>query len=700
MTPLQPVPKKRRCSSGGGCVRRYLKHFTVSLALCALMVPDLLSQENTGANQWVRSADMLVARTDACSVALADGRVLVAGGSTPAGALNVVELYRTDGTFTMAASLLERRAGAACVGLPDGRVLVTGGSDGISPLSGAEVFDPERNTWTSAGNMSIARTRHQATLTPWGSVLITGGDTDSGLAGRVEIYQPDSGQFQTVGTLSSPRKSFALAILPERRVLIAGGTDGRSTLAAIDIYDAATGSITPAGSMLEARRNFAASTLLDGRVLITGGLDADGKTLGSTEIFDPSRNSSVAGSPLSMPRAGHTSYNLPHNANVLLVGGANDLGILASTEMFLPWGERYSQTAPMNVERSGEAAAILRPGSLMVAGGKNRTGYLASSELYRFATIETDRPAYTAGEMVAIAGAGWTPGELVSVQATDFSAAGQTIAFSGQARADEAGRIALDGFKAPQQRSGMRVLLTATGTQSLAQAPVNLGAILSATITVAVTPSPSALGQPLSVTVTATGSGGTPTGQVKLVVDNTSYGSFITLTSGSATIPIPDPTVVGMGAPAATHTVGVTYTGDGNYQSQAASANQVNQVVQPGPWVVSTLPASGSGSVQAFALTVGDGGGPSNIANVFFMVNPSISAFSSCFVFYNRGANALYLMNDAGTAFQGPITPGSPTANAPSAPPALRFPPVATTSPLICRSVSPPLSMAVRTPLA
>src|SRR6202023_1591499 len=29
------------------------------------------------------------------------------------------------------------------------------------------------------------------------------------------------------------------------------------------------------------------------------------------------------------------------------------------------------------------------------------------------------------------------------------------------------------------------------------------------------------------------------------------------------------------------------------------------------------------------------------------------------FVSYSRGGNALYLMNDAGTTFQGPITPGT-----------------------------------------
>jgi hypothetical protein len=98
------------------------------------------------------------------------------------------------------------------------------------------------------------------------------------------------------------------------------------------------------------------------------------------------------------------------------------------------------------------------------------------------------------------------------------------------------------------------------------------------------------------------------------------------------------------------------------------TANQFSSWATTGSWtvpgsgpptVLSTLPASGSGTSQTFALTVNDGSGPSNISAAYFIVNTAISAANSCFVAYNRGANALYLMNDAGTSYQGPITPGT-----------------------------------------
>ena len=77
------------------------------------------------------------------------------------------------------------------------------------------------------------------------------------------------------------------------------------------------------------------------------------------------------------------------------------------------------------------------------------------------------------------------------------------------------------------------------------------------------------------------------------------------------------------------------------------------------PAVVSALPASGSGLIQTFTLTVADGAGTGNISVAYFLVNSALSASNACYVEFNRAANTLRLQNDAGSAWLGPITLGS-----------------------------------------
>jgi hypothetical protein len=78
---------------------------------------------------------------------------------------------------------------------------------------------------------------------------------------------------------------------------------------------------------------------------------------------------------------------------------------------------------------------------------------------------------------------------------------------------------------------------------------------------------------------------------------------------------------------------------------------------------VSINPNAGSAGTQTFALTVGDPNyGVSAIQYAYFLINDTgggLSGASGCFVQYNRTTGALYLANDAATAWLGPLAPGS-----------------------------------------
>ena len=105
--------------------------------------------------------------------------------------------------------------------LADGRVLITGGTDGqVVRVDSAELFDPLRNSFTPAAKMNKARYKHggSSLLLPNGKVLIAGG------AVQPELYDPVTDTFTLLNSESRLHGSCsAVAMLQDHRVLIAGG---------------------------------------------------------------------------------------------------------------------------------------------------------------------------------------------------------------------------------------------------------------------------------------------------------------------------------------------------------------------------------------------------------------------------------------------------------------------------------------------
>ena len=76
------------------------------------------------------------------------------------------------------------------------------------------------------------------------------------------------------------------------------------------------------------------------------------------------------------------------------------------------------------------------------------------------------------------------------------------------------------------------------------------------------------------------------------------------------------------------------------------------------PAFVSVTPASGSGTTQAFAFVFSDPNGYQAISSAQILINSLMTVSGGCYLFYYQPANSLYLTNDAGTAWQAPVTLG------------------------------------------
>jgi N-acetylneuraminic acid mutarotase len=361
---------------------------------------------------WVAAADMQDARTGHAATLLANGTVLVEGGEDASGYTTAgAEIYDpADNTWRRAASLNVARHGHTATLLADGRVLVTGGAfgQGITvaangavtivgggTTSSAEIYDPDRDTWTMAADMSVGRVGHTATLLANGKVLVAGNVVGissatryaelSGLSLLAELYDPSTDTWTPTAPTEKPRNYSAAATLADGRVLLAGGFADYSVSYPMDAeaYDVVSGTWRTTGLIYDRDipLMYATATRLpDGRVIVAGGGDPVDWVLDGIYAFDPSSNLWSPAGRLATVREMHTATLLP-DGQILFVGGYDYDNALSKTELYDPTAMTSSDGGDLFAPRSGHTATLLPSGAVLVTGGGSGTDVLRSAEI-------------------------------------------------------------------------------------------------------------------------------------------------------------------------------------------------------------------------------------------------------------------------------------------------------------------------------
>ncbi len=298
-------------------------------------------------------------------------------------------------------------------------VLIAGGDDANgNALASAELYDPAAGTFPPTGNLNTARGQHTATLLSSGMVLIAGGENrPAGYLASAELYNPATGTFTAAGNLNTARSLHTATLLSSGFVLIAGGLDGgivEGGLFSAELYNPETATFTPTGSLYFATVGHTATLLDNSMVLIAGGYDLEGLAA-SAELYDPATGTFTITGSLNTPRDSHTA-TLLNNGMVLIAGGGTDV-VLASAELYDPATGTFTTTSSLNTARYSHTATLLNNGlvliagggSMLIEGGLNSSGALASAELYEPGTL--------------------TPPSLVSIAVTPEMS---TLSVSGQ----------------------------------------------------------------------------------------------------------------------------------------------------------------------------------------------------------------------------------------------------------------------------
>ena len=142
---------------------------------------------------------------------------------------------------------------------------------------------------------------------------------------------------------------------------------------------------TNTSSLNTPRSGYTATLLPNGKVLVTGGSNADG-ILASAELYDPSTGTWSPTGNLNAPHIYH-SATLLQNGKVLIAGGGANSCCLEvpdnTAELYDPATGLWSLTGNLNARRFAHTATLLSNGTVLFAGGLGG-GFSATSsaELY------------------------------------------------------------------------------------------------------------------------------------------------------------------------------------------------------------------------------------------------------------------------------------------------------------------------------
>jgi WD40 repeat protein len=270
--------------------------------------------------------------------------------------------------------------------LPDGRLLVAGGT---TPTTGglrlATMFNPSTSSWSPSGSMAQGRYYPTATTLPSGDVLVVSGhDTTLRVVTIPEVRGSSGWRRLTTAPLSIPSPYYpAMFVAPNGKVFLAGFPQ---TTRYLDV--SGTGQWTTVANRNVADRTMGSAVMYaPGKILYVGGGDPP---TASAEVIDLNQASpswrTVPGMAFARRQLNAT---ILADGSVLVTGGTsgagfnNQSGAVHAAELWNPNTETWTTMASETSNRTYHGTAILMPSGRVLSSGSGEGGGVpyANSEL-------------------------------------------------------------------------------------------------------------------------------------------------------------------------------------------------------------------------------------------------------------------------------------------------------------------------------
>jgi hypothetical protein len=154
------------------------------------------------------------------------------------------------------------RYGHSLTTMPNGRVVAAGGFSPAGRTAEVEEYDPSSDRWSALVNpLPTARSHHAAVLLDDGNLLLIGG-YEVQMTPSTVVYSPSTGAKSTASMLR-PRVSPSALRLSDGKVLVAGGVLTSTGVNSTEVYDRVAGTWSDGATMMASRRAVVLAALGD-----------------------------------------------------------------------------------------------------------------------------------------------------------------------------------------------------------------------------------------------------------------------------------------------------------------------------------------------------------------------------------------------------------------------------------------------------